>query len=333
MSILGAPSLDSTLSIENCSVVEHQHPTARRARRIDVALAFVGTVRHILHPMIHGSIDRFAVRALRERNALVDSFMVVETGRRERSNRDLYDRARLLYQPTRAIATTFPAVILSNCSELNLVQQRTAWFSQFYKVRLVFTLVKAEEINTRGRTYDWVVRSRTDVLFHSALPFSLLPSLPDTNVYFPLSLFLVHHPFYNDHVFLCPRALCSTYFLVYDLFKTCSAGGTPFSEDGVPASSESHDHALQRFGLNDFMRVENDKQGWLFAGYGGRHLRSAGALQQKYLTSGLVHLVPWSYSTARKDRPPTNESIKGFEAKYNSFVNGAPALLRRYACG
>ena len=71
----------------------------------------------------------------------------------------------------------------------------------------------AHEVTT-GHSYSWILRTRFDIAYLADMP--LPPQLSPQSAYMPYGLV----PCMNDHVFICPRALCRPYFTMTELWES-----------------------------------------------------------------------------------------------------------------
>ena len=115
---------------------------------------------------------------------------------------------------------------------------------QWFALRLCYEAVEAHEAR-RGARYDWLLRTRTDLVFVTPTP--LAAPLSRAHAYVPIggmsgdescpprrgSNRVAARPqrstpsphrdadkCLNDHVFLCPRRLCRPYFTLLELFSS-----------------------------------------------------------------------------------------------------------------
>ena len=250
-------------------VVHELFPRTSRGRMpSDVAVLNVGLARTMAHPLVVASFQNFCM-TLRTQHALeVLLWISTAAGSNQHKFRDqmiLAYRAHRLWidthQPLRCNQNCTRAVPCSSAKDSTF-----SWLAQFEKVRLAWLALQQHE-RERGATFSWVVKTRPDLVYFEPLPS--LHEFMHSEVYVPhggVRLVLVHHPrantsppvcpFWpphrlsapsgpavmsrlpqfqdlNDHVFVCPRALCEPYFDVTADYLRCSSNRF-FKASGPP---------------------------------------------------------------------------------------------------
>ena len=88
---------------------------------------------------------------------------------------------------------------------------------------------------TRRQRYGWLLRLRTDLVYYGDLPS--LRNLPKSAVYVPAAGMTIDSDWrcMNDHIFLCPRALCRPYFMQSELrtSRHCRSTETSGEDAGI----------------------------------------------------------------------------------------------------
>lgn len=102
---------------------------------------------------------------------------------------------------------------------------------QWFGVSQCYAQILAAEEN-RGRPYEWIYRTRTDLVLLQPLPLNILnPSFAHVPIggfsHFPVDMCV------NDHLLLCPRGLCRAYFELLELWQSplCTRNETEASGD------------------------------------------------------------------------------------------------------
>jgi hypothetical protein len=117
-----------------------------------------------------------------------------------------------------------------NGTEPQALREADKILVQWIGLRQCYADVEHAEAAVLRRRYDWILRTRTDLVYLSPVP--LRPALPATRAYLPASG-MTGWPQYrcmNDWMLLCPRSLCRRYFgLLDDVFysRQCVGTATP----------------------------------------------------------------------------------------------------------
>jgi hypothetical protein len=284
------------------------------ARPAMVALCVVGLEREVSHRLVVDSARKHVVHPLRRRGGAVDAFLVVEPKRRSRAGAaNVTARVRAFWRPKRLLVLWDAAPVpASRCGHLNAGSAYEhdaprAFFLAFHKVRAAYALVRVQE-REQGWNYDWLIRSRTDIVFLSEVP--PLAWLRRDRVYVP-SAGLGCCPYWNDHLFLCPRPLCANYFKLFELYEGCTDGPPTTTVGGKFVPDSWEDEPLRPFPLTLYMQAFGGKQSWFFARYGGALCASYTPRSCIYSpmwvpggwglrSSGAMRAITWGYALKRR---------------------------------
>lgn len=203
-----------------------------------VAIAITGLLRSLLSQPVTSSFTSFVRSPLHLSGYEVDPFIVLSE--QNPADKHLISRLEASVYAPKALRLLPHAIFKPPCS-LATVEDRSAPghpLVQWLAIGACFELIAAAEA-ARGAQYDWVLRLRTDLVFFAAFP---MPTNAE-RVYLPSGGMSYRHWLRccNDHMFLCPRRLCSPYeFLLRNFDRAdCkpapgySAGGDGVLEDGT----------------------------------------------------------------------------------------------------
>jgi hypothetical protein len=93
---------------------------------------------------------------------------------------------------------------------------------QWFALRICYEAIVKHE-RTHGVAYDWLLRTRTDIVFLAPIPLAVpLSPLNNSHAYVPVSGMtrMESYRCMNDQVFLCPRHLCRPYFMLLELWSS-----------------------------------------------------------------------------------------------------------------
>jgi len=112
---------------------------------------------------------------------------------------------------------------------------------QWLGLHQCYTQIHHAEVE-RGRQYDWLLRTRTDLVPLEPLPLGMLDP---AYAYVPLGGFSPYNSTMcmNDHVFVCPRHLCRPYFELLELWRSpfCNASVDVDAPGGPPSIFATYD--------------------------------------------------------------------------------------------
>ena len=105
-----------------------------------------------------------------------------------------------------------------NC--LTLGQHAQEWYAQFKHVYQIYKQVEDYERFT-GLSFNYILKTRTDIYLFDPLPDTFFSS---THAVIPLGGMTCNRDAEccNDHLFVCPRHLCSPYFNVSREYEDCA---------------------------------------------------------------------------------------------------------------
>lgn len=209
-------------------------PSPQTVRPTSVAVCITGLLRTLLSKPVTASFDAMVRSPLRVSGHTVDSFIVLTE--QDPENVTLRARVTAAYSPVvlKLVADRPPR---PRCRLAQFLGH--TWYGggtgilQHFAASACFNLVSEAE-RRRQADYGWVLRLRTDIVFFSPL---WLPSRED-RVFVPAGG-MSAQPFLkccNDHLFLCPRPLCSeyaTFIYNFDNSKCKPLPGYSAGGDGV----------------------------------------------------------------------------------------------------
>mmetsp|Transcript_58325 Transcript_58325/g.160083 ORF Transcript_58325/g.160083 Transcript_58325/m.160083 type:complete len:328 (-) Transcript_58325:595-1578(-) len=252
------------------------------------AVCLNGMVRAVFSAAVHQTFTA-QVRDLTD----VDVFLAIVTGASGLQPTD-WLVAHEQYRPKNVSILSVAAVsaaISAHCQQPAGRPMNPVWLKQFVSIRECWRMILHEE-SMRGSNYEWLFRSRTDIVYFS--PISLMQH-SSRHVYVPLGG-MSGEPYYhfcsNDHMFLCPRHLCETYFNMLDgLFLNPRCTNATLSK------------APDQFVLPTIPRVAQEQ--WYISYIYSEHNTptSNGStcplVKGSDSCCGLVHEVPWRYAIAK----------------------------------
>jgi hypothetical protein len=107
-------------------------------------------------------------------------------------------------------------------------EARTSWytrvFPQWIGIREAYRMVVTAE-GVRGKPYDWLLRTRSDIVYVMDVP---IHALERSHAYVPV-FGMNPSPAAactNDHIFICPRHLCRPYFEMLELYESDQCKGS-----------------------------------------------------------------------------------------------------------
>ena len=127
---------------------------------------------------------------------------------------------------------------------------------QWRGISACYDAVQAAE-SARGMSFEWLIRTRSDLVLLDASLAIRLAGLSQANVYVPKYGMSVSSTSMcqNDHIFACPRDLCRPYFRMLELWQSphCSIAGAGASGrsalDGIFARTNGTSGRLQPSGM------------------------------------------------------------------------------------
>lgn len=192
-----------------------------------LAIANIGLARALAHARVRESF--VALRASIQRPGLaVTTFLTVAPEQGATITEEWLHSTRLAYGAVKATQAALWGLECNHrCSvPCNHTSHHAGdtdtyrWLTQFHKVRAAYQSIEAWERSASLR-FDWILRVRSDLIYLEAFPAlaGLLPSV----AYVPRGVYSRNerHTLHNDHLFICPRALCAPFFTAVDAYDAC----------------------------------------------------------------------------------------------------------------
>jgi len=106
-------------------------------------------------------------------------------------------------------------------------------------LRAGYDLITEQE-RARGQPYEWILRTRTDVVLFADLG-AMIATAPRDRVYAPRNgmNFFLSARCQNDLLFWCPRELCRPYFTLLEIFESPHCRGAAKTLDATPLAVPS----------------------------------------------------------------------------------------------
>jgi hypothetical protein len=211
---------------------------------VSVAVCITGQQRTLLASPVVASFSEHVVDAHRSIGHALDTFIVVVGRWRQRAEAAQRARsaAEAAYRPTRLVLSEevelnpapVPLVARTASSVENLLplhcrpQTNSKYANrlmQFVGIREAYHQMEERE-RERGRRYDWVYRTRPDMVYLAPAPFAQAGLLERAGA--AESAYVLagtddgrpSHTCLNDMVFVCPRALCRPHFSLIELWES-----------------------------------------------------------------------------------------------------------------
>mmetsp|Transcript_69391 Transcript_69391/g.193101 ORF Transcript_69391/g.193101 Transcript_69391/m.193101 type:complete len:358 (+) Transcript_69391:54-1127(+) len=255
---------------------------ANTKRGASVAICIVGQTRTLLSCPVRATNNARIVDPLREYGYKVDVFLTLVEDNQHIS--DLRDKVARFYHPVNFTIHRDSRIHL-HCKHI------PPFMVQWVSIRKCYELVEIAE--ERHGKYDWILRTRSDLVWYSSIVPALL-NLSQSHVYVPSigMTDMVNFKCMNDHVFLCPRDLCRPYFHLLELWES------PHCQDqqGYPTLlPDGRDPPAEDYNLMP-MPANVTEQWYFFARYGGRQFCLPGSSLE---CCGSVHELLLFYAIAR----------------------------------
>jgi hypothetical protein len=279
-----------------------------------VAVCVTGIPRTLFRPHVYESFNKHVVSSIAAEGWRPEVFLVPSV--------DLADTARMAEVRTLALRTlnslvkvsfvsteplrprlrcTMPLLVLPMREQLDSFKTLQQWVGMEH---CYDEIGRAEQ--SRGEAYRWIVRVRTDAVFYRSVS---LAALNETGVYVPLGgMSATHHMrCMNDHMFVCPRALCRPYFKLIELFvhAACRNSSSPDTRVHVPTGLLAP--PTEPFVLPRQVRIARQRirtaQWWFASRYGAKEwCRTPDVYTvpgQEVPCCGSLREYPWIYSLSR----------------------------------
>ena len=226
----------------------------------------------MLSPPVTASFNGMVREPLVESGASVEPFIVLSDS--QRAHDELTRRIHAAYKPTALIMLTEKPKT-PKCRLATFIGHdgygASAGILQHFAISTCFETVEAEEQRRGGQRYGWVLRMRTDIVLFAPL---WLPTRRD-RVYTPGGgmSYKGWLRCCNDHMFLCPRALCGPYATLIHNFNNSNctplpgyaAGGDGVLADGTirpqPTRLAFPWHIARAYNATDNRTRHNDNCG------------------------------------------------------------------------
>ena len=176
------------------------------------AILISGLPRSLLSSVVRDSFQRHVQRVLP--NSDLFFALVVES---KNSSAHLLNEVATAYSPKHvSIVPKYRSVPGLRCQLPSSLSRRV--LMQWVGLGILYSAVEAIERNS-SIGYDWLLRTRTDMVYFADLPLASLSSrfawVPsggmNSNSQAQCS---------NDHIFICPRGLCRAYFMLLELWQS-----------------------------------------------------------------------------------------------------------------
>ena len=173
----------------------------------------------------------------------------------------------------------------------------------------------------RNLSFEWILRTRSDLVFFTnvSLPTSLEYAYVPTGGMNPLSKARC----FNDHLFLCPRALCAPYFRLLRLFRNASCTA-PAADLALVAGNETAAAAKLLAQPGDRLRPFFYAPQWyFFTAYNGLQPSCASYPTASDACCGRLREIPLLYAVARP--PGTDQFARPVVASRIGVSDGGEA--------
>ena len=185
-------------------------------------------MRSLLESAVVGAYRHHVHHALSNRGYTVDTHLAVVLDDGQLQNRTLEQAMREAYAPVTLSAVSRNASDTwrpqGPCTDLPGDQRQRALFlpvmRQWFALGICYEAISAHEQRV-GQPYSWLIRLRTDMVPLAPIPLAGTMRL-SAHAHVPVGG-MIHAEQYrclNDHVFICPRALCRSYFMLLELWSS-----------------------------------------------------------------------------------------------------------------
>ena len=245
---------------------QHVHSAAALTQAEDhlhVAILKIGLTRTVQHPAVAASFHLLRSSLVVAGHTIVTVLWIAEdepipASRRRRTNASDPRQARLVawlqtaYDTEHVIVSAERLACNRACALYSCSSTKHdgpfRWFDQYYKVMLAWERMLVIE-QQRGRRFDWVLKSRTDVLYLEALP--PLQLMATNATYTPLGIhnYNPNNQLGTDHIYLCPRPYCAPHFEDTQRYLRCrnhteGQRDSKYGDAGLPGPAEARNFNL-----------------------------------------------------------------------------------------
>ena len=219
--------------------------TASSASHAVVGVCVTGELRTLLsHPVVH-SFREHVVSALHRAGFAPETFFVVsgawedgtQVAKMRAAIRSSYRAVSIVLWNdtyTSSIVNMLSAQHESRC-KIHKLWTLLGSLRQWVTVRACYDQVVGAEAR-RGMQYRWLIRTRTDLAYLSDL---CLSKLSLRYAYLPAAGMHDEMRCLNDHIFVCPRPLCRSYFTLIDLWLSGRCNSSDESVEPIFARANS----------------------------------------------------------------------------------------------
>ena len=214
--------------------VYYVHSTiAEAAGMSSWGVCITGLLRSLLHPLVHESYAERIVAPLARAGVTVATHIVV-VGKWAALNHTQLEQAIRDTYTVESLQLLAPQSPRYRCRPSQLGARHVLpshVLAQFVAIRHCLAAVTRAE-HSRGAPYSYLMRARTDIYWMEELPLAHILAAARYRAIVPQ--FGMGPPgtpaYFNDHLFVCPRALCRPFFELLEIFES-------------EHCRENHDHA------------------------------------------------------------------------------------------
>lgn len=204
--------------------VHYVHSTiAEAAGMSSWGVCITGLLRSLLHPLVHKSYAERIVAPLARAGVTVATHIVV-VGKWAALNHTQLEQAIRDTYTVESLQLLAPQSPRYRCRPSQLGARHVLpshVLAQFVAIRHCLAAVTRAE-HSRGAPYAYLMRARTDIYWMEELPLAHILAAARYRAIVPQ--FGMGPPgtpaYFNDHLFVCPRALCRPFFELLEIFES-----------------------------------------------------------------------------------------------------------------